>query len=63
MPVQTNVSVTFEATDKADAETKIRAWSLHEGCNVFVSVREDLPQQQTDSAGKVQPVPESLPDE
>jgi hypothetical protein len=55
-----SVSINFEAEDAADAEAKVAAWKLHEGCNVFVSVSEQLPPAQTDEGGKVveAPLPE-----
>jgi hypothetical protein len=55
MPL-TSVSVTFEATDPADAEAKIATWTLHEGCNVsatMVATVEPSPGE-TDAGGKVQ---------
>ena len=61
MPVQASVNISFEAQDRAEAEAKLNAWKLHEGCNVFVSVQEVLSPQQTDAQGKIQPVPEPPP--
>lgn len=61
MAVQVNVSINFTAADKADAESKIGGWKLHEGCTVFVSIQDTMPPQQTDAQGKVQSVPQPEP--
>lgn len=55
--IQANVSINFEATDRADAEAKIKSWQLHEGCTLFVNISETVPPQQTDAGGKVVEVP------
>ena len=34
------VSITFEATSKTDAESKMAAWFLHEGCKVNATFTE-----------------------
>jgi hypothetical protein len=51
--IRANVSINFEAADRADAEAKIKSWTLHEGCTLFVNVSEDIPLQETDETGAV----------
>lgn len=55
--IRTNVSINFDATDRADAEEKIKSWKLHEGCMLFVNVSEDMPPKETDAEGNVTEVP------
>jgi hypothetical protein len=55
-------SVTFECEDATDAQKKIDAWKLHEGCTVYATVTEPLAQGQVDARGKVAPLPPPSPD-
>ena len=56
-----NVNVSFEAADLAAAQATIEGWTLHEGCQVYVSMTESLPSGETDEAGNVRAAPSSLP--
>jgi len=55
------VSITFEATDEADADAKVEQWTLHEGCTVFVSVTSRGSQSTTDESGNLVPMPPPPP--
>jgi hypothetical protein len=63
MPVTVNVSVSFEAEDRAAGEELMADWRLHEGCRVLVAVMENLPPQQASVEGSLEPVPEPTPPE
>jgi hypothetical protein len=55
-----SVTVTFDATDLADAQAKIEAWTLHDGCAVGAYLTAPIPPTPgvTDESGSVQAVPE-----
>jgi len=55
---QVSVNVSFEVTDPGEAQALIDQWTLHEGCNVFVSISDSSPPMTTDEGGSVVPVPE-----
>jgi hypothetical protein len=50
---QISVNISFEATDMADAETKMAAWTLHEGCTVNTAISQIAPLKDTDDKGKL----------
>lgn len=56
-----NVSISFEAANQADAEKKIAGWTLHEGCQVYVSVTETPKPMRTTGKGKVEEAPPPEP--
>jgi hypothetical protein len=60
-----SVGIIFEVKDKADAQSKIAAWTLHEGCRVSLAVSEIIPSGETDAKGKFKetPIPEPVPEQ
>ena len=57
MSVRVSASVNFDAEDRAEAESIIADWKLHEGCQVNLMVMENVVLQ-TDEGGSVIPAPE-----
>jgi hypothetical protein len=58
-----SVGITFETASMADAEAKIAAWTLHEGCQVTVNVTESSDVGVIDAEGnliKPEPPPEMV---
>lgn len=39
-----NVGVSFECADLAEAESLIKSWQLHDGCEVQATVIESVPE-------------------
>lgn len=58
---QVSVMVSFEADTQADADAKVAAWTLHEGCAVNGAMMVSMPPLITDEGGNVVPAPPPEP--